>query len=164
MKDMEMRIYLEQNYYNADEMIEDYLPRIKKHIGFVDDRRDKRFIVKFHDIMPKENMDEKEFNRVFEWFCNDMHEMVIEQMRELYDTDEDEVTGSYSVGHYYPMRIDIEEITEDNLMDVLIKIYEEGVYPDYIDKHVGTVKLLKELEDNYVEWWEEYVNDWMTQK
>ena len=163
MKDMEIEMYLEKlgyEEYEIEEMMEDYLPKLREHIGFEDNRIDKRFIVKFHDIVFTQDNEEDEelFWELFNDFCNQMYENTLDEMKE-FDADESDILSNTRCGNYRTFMIDIPEITEDNIIDLLTEIYDNSQYPSYIEKHIKTVELLKDMEENYVKWWNDFVDE-----
>lgn len=164
---LEEQIFIKDKYsdeFDREEIIEDYLPRVKEHIGFKDERRDTRFVVKFHDVCyytnTPEDMSEEEFETLFETFCNDMYEST-KQVMEDNHMNKCELFKIRDVGHYSAFEMIIPEITEENYLDVTVEIYEEGLAPSYIDDYVTLVEHLQDMEDNYMEYWLEHlrVND-----
>ena len=92
---LEEKIWAQNNFsddFEIEEFLEDYLPEVKKHIGFKDERDDPRFVVKFHDICfytntqdtsdEKADMTESEFDSLFGTFCTDMYENTKQFMAE----------------------------------------------------------------------------------
>lgn len=164
MKELEARTIIENtgNYYDSeiDGVMEVYEDACK-HIGFVDNRSDSRFVVKFHDIFYccPDNLTEEEenmFENIFNEFCNDQYEYVMEEIHEkgiLLDA----LLTSHDVGHYRGFKINIDEITEENALELAMQVYDEG-YTEYIDDYVETVKILQNLEDNYMEYWIDFID------
>lgn len=135
-----------------------------KHIGFEDNRRDARFIVKFYDIfyyMPDDYNKEEAFDVLFENFCLRMSNMVEELMYENDKLDESIMLSNIFVGHYQPFNVYIPEITKENAIDIAMKIYNEIGYraDEYVDNYVFMVELLQNLEDNYMEYWKEFLEE-----
>lgn len=152
--------------YELEEFLEDYLPRVKAHIGFKDERSDSRFVVKFHDICfythtqdtneEKADMTDEEFNSLFDMFCNDqylgtkyiMHDNAI---------DEREMFSTHDVGHYRAFEMIIPELTEENYLEKALEIYNEGLSPSYIDDYTKLSDHLQDMEDNYMTYWLEFL-------
>ena len=153
--DIETRIYLEQQgfgEYEIDEIVEDYLPEVKKHIGFEDNRSDKRFVVKFHDICfftnTPEDMDEDTFNNLFDIFCQEQYEWIKDCMDEETYLVESSIFATHDVGNYRAFEyIQTEPITEDNVLQVAINIYNEGLSPFYINDYTYIADRLQDMED-----------------
>lgn len=152
--------------YEIEEFLEDYLPRVKAHIGFKDERRDPRFIVKFHDIYfytntqdtseEKADMDEEEFNSLFDIFCSDMYESTKCLMEDNH-MDEKSLFSRYDVGHYNAFEMIIPELTEENYLEKALEIYNEGLSPSYIDDYIILARHLQDMEDNYMTYWLEFL-------
>lgn len=161
------------NYDEEDiEYIMDIYDRLTKHIGFKDERRDNRYIVKFHDIfyyMPDEYYREhnKELDSLFDSFCYDQAEYINEVLLDK-NIDIDSMLHPMCVGSYQPFLVDIDEITIENAADLAMKIYDqcgiEGV--EYPYNYVYTVQTLKDLEDNYMDYWIEFLegNEYLPKK
>lgn len=159
-----------QNQFNdnfeIEEFLEDYLPEVKKHIGFKDERTDPRFIVKFHDIYfytntqdtkdEKADMTESEFDSLFGTFCNDMYENT-KQFMEEEGISEYKLFSTYGVGHYKVFEKIIPELTEENYLDITLEIYNEGLSPDYINDYTKLSHYLQNMEDNYMTYWLEFL-------
>ena len=149
-----------------EEFLEDYLPRVKAHIGFKDERDDKRFVVKFHDICyytntqdtneEKADMTDEEFNSLFEMFCNDQYEGTKYVMEDNH-MDERELFSTYYVGNYSAFEMIIPELTEENYLEKALEIYNEGLSPSYIDNYAILVRHLQDMEDNYMTYWLEFL-------
>lgn len=166
---LEEKIWAKEKFsddYELEEFLEDYLPRVKAHIGFKDERRDSRFVVKFHDICyytntqdtkdEKADMTQEEFNSLFEMFCSDQYgstEYVMEDghmsMNMLFKWQQ--------VGHYFAFEKIIPELTEENYLDIALEIYNEGLSPDYIDGYTKLSDHLQDMEDNYMTYWLEFL-------
>lgn len=154
--------------YEQEEFIDDYLPRVKRHIGFEDNRQDHRFVVKFHDVCyythtqdmkeEKADMDDETFDTLFEMFCDEMYESTTEIIK----TDCMSLTdlfATYDVGHYRTFAMVIPKITEDNYLQVALEIYEEGLAPAYIDDYTKLADYLQDMEDNYMQYWLDFLRD-----
>lgn len=149
-----------------EEFLEDYLPRVKAHIGFKDERRDPRFVVKFHDICfytntqdtneEKADMGEEEFNSLFDMFCSDMYESTKCLMEDEYMSRNILFSG-HDVGHYNAFEMIIPELTEENYLNIALEIYNEGLSPDYIDWYTELSDHLQDMEDNYMTYWLEFL-------
>ena len=166
---LEEKIWAQNNFsddFEVEEFLEDYLPEVKKHIGFKDERDDPRFVVKFHDICfytntqdtadEKADMTESEFDSLFGTFCNDMYENTKQFM------EEEGISGyklfsTYDVGHYKAFEKIIPELTEENYLDVALEIYNEGLSPDYIDEYTELSYYLQNMEDKYMTYWLEFL-------
>lgn len=167
--EIETKIYLEQEgftEYEIEEIIEDYLPEVKKHIGFCDNRSDSRFVVKFHDICyfthTPEDMSDDEFNNLFDIFCNEQYNCVKECMDKETYLVESSIFATHDVGHYRAFEyIQTEPITEDNVLQVAINLYNEGLSPFYIHDYTLLVGELQNMEDNYMEWWLEFLRGYV---
>lgn len=170
--EIETKIYLEQegfSEYEIEELIEDYIPAIKKRIGFCDERSDKRFVVKFHDICyfthTPEDMSDDEFNNLFDIFCSDQYNSTKEIMDEECHLTEQQIFATYDIGHYRAFEyIQAESITEDNYIDVAIAIYNEGLSPYYIEDYARIVNHLQDMEDNYMEYWLEFLRGYVDEE
>lgn len=164
MNKLEAQIVVENTgNYDEDEIEEilEIYETVMKHVGFKDNRRDSRFVVKFHDIFyytPREIEDTDDFNNLFNAFCSDMYECVIEQADEK-NIDIDKMLGRMYVGSYQAFMVDIEEITNDNAIDIAMKVYDEFDYDgkDYVEDYIYLVGLLQDLEDNYMEYWFDFL-------
>lgn len=164
-KELETKLLLQDrgySEYEIEEITEEYLPEVKKHIGFYDGRRDKRFVVKFHDICfftnTPEDMSEDEFNNLFDIFCNEQYEMTKDYIEEECWLTEQQIFGTHDVGHYRAFEYVLEEeLTEENLLEVTEKIYDEGLSPNYIHDYVKIANYLQSMEDNYMENWLEFL-------
>lgn len=166
---LEEKIWAQDKFsddYALEEFLEDYLPRVKKHIGFKDERRDPRFVVKFHDICyytntqdtkdEKADMDEERFNSLFDMFCNEQYETT-KWLMDDNAMDERGLFSMYDVGHYRAFELIIPELTEENYLDKALEIYTKGLSPDYIDDYTKLSDHLQDMEDNYMEYWLEFL-------
>ena len=164
MNKLEAQALIENSGNYDEEEIEDVLDVYKelmKNVGFEDNRRDNRYIVKFHDIfyyMPDEAESAEEVDGLFENFCYDQSEMIEDELKEN-NIDIDSMLTNYDVGHYRAFLVDIPEITKENAVDLAMEIYDEFNYKgkDYVKNYIYTVNLLQDLEDNYMEYWIEFL-------
>ena len=166
---LEEKIWAQNNFSNdfeIEEFLEDYLPEVKKHIGFKDERDDPRFIVKFHDICfytntqdtsdEKADMTESEFDSLFGTFCTDMYENT-EQFMVEEGISNSELFSIHDVGHYKAFEKIIPELTEENYLDIALEIYNEGLSPDYINEYTKLSYYLQDMEDNYMTYWLDFL-------
>lgn len=172
MNTMEARIIIENTGNYVEEEIEEVIKvyeTVKKHIGFKDNRRDNRFIVKFHDIFyyTPDECEAAETDGLFETFCSDMYDNIIWQANEKH-IDIDSMLHPMCVGHYQAFMIDIPEITENNAIDIAMKVYDEFPYEgvEYVENYIYLVEILQDLEDNYMTYWIEFLegNDYLDEK
>ncbi len=171
MKEMEAQLIFEQNYdeYEVVDLMYIYKD-IMKNVGFEDRRRDNRFIVKFHDIFyyePKEyEHDEKKdntYNALFDDFCCIEYENVMDFCKEN-NIDLDRMLTRHDVGHYRAFEVDIDEITKENAIELAQKIYDEGMHTEYASDYVKIVNELQDLEDNYMEYWLDFIDGALPKK
>ena len=166
---LEEKIWAQNNFsgdFEIEEFLEDYLPEIKKHIGFKDERDDPRFVVKFHDICfytntqdtsdEKADMTESEFDSLFGTFCTDMYNNTEQFMVEEGISDS-ELFSIHDVGHYKAFEKIIPELTEENYLDIALEIYNEGLSPDYINEYTKLSYYLQDMEDNYMTYWLDFL-------
>ena len=166
---LEEKIWAQNNFsddFEIEEFLEDYLPEVKKHIGFKDERDDPRFIVKFHDICfytntqdtanEKADMTESEFDSLFGTFCTDMYNNT-EQFMEEEGISDSELFSIHDVGHYKAFEKIIPELTEENYLDIALEIYNEGLSPDYINEYTKLSYYLQNMEDNYMTYWLDFL-------
>ena len=166
---LEEKIWAQNNFsgdFEIEEFLEDYLPEVKKHIGFKDERDDPRFVVKFHDICfytntqdtsdEKADMTESEFDSLFGTFCTDMYENTKQFMVEEGISDS-ELFSIHDVGHYKAFEKIIPELTEENYLDIALEIYNEGLSPDYINEYTKLSYYLQDMEDNYMTYWLDFL-------
>lgn len=168
MNKLEARALIENTGNYEEEEIEeviDVLEELEKHLGWEDERRDKRFIVKFHDIyyyIPDEWWSEhvEEFNYWFDDFCNIQYDYV---KGDLFDNgiDIDKLLTSRTVGHYEAFNVDMPYIGKDNIVQLAQEFYDEYNYEggECVKQQIYVAELLKELEDNYMEYWLEFLED-----
>lgn len=169
---LEAKAIIEASGNYADEEIDDLMEvydLLIKHVGFVDNRSDKRFVVKFHDIfycMPDmmEKEEEEAMDNVFDNFCEYEYETLMDDLNEhkigkhyLYDF----MLSKHEVGHYSAFAIDIPEITKDNAVELAMEIYDECDYDgiDYVKDYIYIVEALQNMEDYYMEDWIEFLDD-----
>ena len=165
MNKLEARIIVEDTG-NYDEEDTDYILKIceelEKNIGFEDNRRDIRFVVKFHDICyysPDEKIiSDSEFWNLFDIFCEEQIEWICKENEEE-GIDGELMLSNYSCGHYQAFRVDISEITKENIIDKAMEIYDEVGYrgAEYVKSYIFVVKNLQYMEDNYMEDWFEFL-------
>lgn len=179
MNTLEARIIVEEsgNYYEEEiEYIMDTYEDVCKHIGFKDTRRDKRFVVKFHDIFyyePTSKRYRKRYENIvddfFKSFCEDQYEWIEGECNEA-NIDIDRMLTRQTCGHYSAFVVDIPEITQENAAQVAMDIYDGLAYGDdsdhYASDYVRVVGMLQDMEDNYMEWWLDYIegSDVISQK
>lgn len=172
MNELEARAIIENTGNYDEEEIDDVLcvyNILTKHIGFKDERRDNRFIVKFHDIFyyTPDEYEEIEMDRLFEEFCEMQYEYVGELLNDKH-IPIDEMLHPMYVGHYQGFVVDIPEITDKNAVDLAMDIYDEFNYEGgtYVENYIEVVKILQDLEDNYMEYWIDFLesNECMPQK
>lgn len=156
------------HYYEDEiEYVMDTYEDVCKHIGFEDKRRDKRFVVKFHDIFyykPTSKRYRKRYEKIvddyFESFCEDQYAWI---ENECYDAniDIDRMLTRQTCGHYQAFVVDIPEITQENAAQVAMDIYDGLTYGDesesYASDYVRVVGMLQDMEDNYMESWLDYI-------
>ena len=169
MTDMEIEILLREKEIDdcyKEEIRDDYLPRVRQHIGFCDERDDKRFVVKFHDIFyftktdgETKDLEQDVFDSLFQIFCDDMYETTQNLIETECKLTEREMMATHDIGHYSAFEYVIDkEITEENVVDVACEIYDAGLSPYYIDDYVKVVNHLKDMEDNYMEYWLDFLS------
>lgn len=173
MNELEARTIIENSGNYVEEEIEDVMDVYKevvKHIGFEDRRNDSRFIVKFHDIIYyTEDIDSDEFESLFDAFCRDQYEYVMDELKEN-NIDIDKLLTKYDVGHYRAFDINVSEITEENAAEIAMDFYNEYGYPEYVNEYVNdyvkAIEILQNLEDNYMYEWLEFleINDYPKEK
>lgn len=158
---LEARAILEQEYGESD--VEDVLyiyDSVVKHIGFEDKRRDKRFIVKFHDIftvtptMPSEEF----FDKMFDAFCSQQYDNYMEEMHTL-GVNVNNVLQPNTIGHYRAFPLDIPHITEENTIDIAREVHDRWLGLHYVDDYVAMVEAMQAMEDSYLNDWLQYVKD-----
>ena len=166
MKELEARAFIEcETDYCEDDIDEimDIYRRVVKHIGFEDKRSDKRYVVKFHDIIycaPDGLYDEDEFIMVFNDFCR-MWAGLIEDTLADKHIYLDSILHNRCLGSYQPFILGIPRITEDNSLELSIDIFDEFGWKgiEYVDNYVEVVNELQDLEDNYMEYWLEHIEE-----
>lgn len=162
MNELEARALLERtgNYYDEEDI--DYVITIwrvlAKHKGFEDNRRDKRFVVKFHDIFYYAPDEIPEY--LFYDFCEMCYDNITDNAFENNIIIDDMLTR-YDVGHYRAFKVDIPEITDDNILELAEEIWNElaldGI--DYVEDYIKIVKDLQDLEDNYMQYWLGFIDN-----
>lgn len=153
------------NYDEEDvEYVLEIYDEVIKNVGFKDERRDSRFIVKFHDIfyyMPEElyNGHEEEINCLFEDFCSVQYDWIMDELKEE-NIEIKSMLTSYDIGHYQGFLVNIPEITKENAAELAMEIYDKVGYTstDYASSYVKTVKMLQDLEDNYMDYWIDFID------
>lgn len=169
MGELEIRAIAESKGYEEEDVdyITDIFKELMKHKDFKDRRRDRRFIVKFHQIfwyMPDEKELSDEERNAFEWrfedFCEQQYHLVLLDIRDNAPMELKEMLTQYDVGHYPAFMVDIPEINENNALDLAIQIYNEYNWKgeDYVKSYIYAVNLLQDLEDNYMEYWLDYLD------
>ena len=166
---LEEKIWAQNNFsddFEIEEFLEDYLPEVKKHIGFKDERDDPRFVVKFHDIYfytntqdtsdEKADMTEQEFDSLFGTFCTDMYNNTEQFMKEE-GISGYKLFSMHDVGNYKAFEKIIPELTEENYLDIALEIYNEGLSPDYINEYTKLSYYLQNMEDNYMTYWLDFL-------
>lgn len=142
--------------YDIDFIMEIY-NELMKHVGFEDRRRDKRFVVKFHDICyyTPVNKDgaptEEEFWSIFDTFCMDSYYNLFDDE----NIDTEMMLSRMCCGHYQAFLVDILEINKENAVELAMKIYDEVGYrgKEYVDGYIKLVNNMQDLEDNYMKYW-----------
>lgn len=169
MNKLEARALIENTGNYEEEEIEevvDVLEVLEKHMGYEDNRSDKRFIVKFHDIFwytPEEFTNTNEFNDLFDMFCNDQYEYFMEGMnvRGITKTNVYDMLDSRYCGHYQTFKVDMPYIEEDNIVQLAQDFYDEYNYEggQFVEDYIIAKNALQELEDNYVSYWIQFLKD-----
>lgn len=168
MNKLEAQAVIENEGYYDEEEIEDVMKiydELIKHKGFEDNRRDSRFIVKFHDIfyyLPDEYYKEHadEINCLFDDFCSQEYEFIMDEAN-IAGIDVDSMLTRHDIGHYQGFMVDIPEITLDNSVELAMKIYDEYNYKGekYVGDYIKLTKLLQDLEDNYMDYWFNFIDE-----
>ena len=164
MATIEAELLLKKEGCYEDEEMEDVLrvyDELAKHIGFKDNRRDSRYVVKFHDIFwhtPEEYINSKEFEWMFNDFCEQQYELADESATKEFSIDD--MLTKQCVGSYRAFVVDIPEITEDNLVELSMQIYDEFNYKGgwYVEDYITVVNFLQDLEDNYMDYWLDFID------
>lgn len=165
MNRLEAQVIIENTGDYDEEEIDDVLDvyeEVVKHIGFKDERRDNRFVVKFHDICyytPVETPeDANKFDALFEEFCEEQYMWIAEDAEEN-NIDIDEMLHPMCVGHYQVFVVNIPEITKENAVDIAMKVYDEFNYngEEYVKNYIHLVNNLQAMEDNYMEEWIDFI-------
>ena len=167
MNTLEAKAIIENTGNYDEEEMEDVMKvydEVVKHIGFEDNRRDKRYIVKFHDIFyytsEEIQKDGTTFDGMFEDFCEQQVEYMEEYFMEEHIPIDDMLHPMY-VGHYPVFIVDIPSITMENAAQVAMDVYNEFTYEgnEYVKNYITVVNTLQSLEDNYMEYWIEYLDN-----
>lgn len=169
---LEIKAYYESANYNEDEIPEilNIYTHLMEHVGFEDKRKDKRFVVKFPDVFyykPELTHEEDEiYESLFNAFCQDTYETVHDTLEDHNFGDKDAVRGMFkllNVGSYRAFRVPIDAITEDTAptlaMDIFDEFYDGDRANDYIDAYIDSVNAMQALEDNYMDYWVEFLTD-----
>ena len=169
MNKLEARALIENTGNYDEEEIEeviDVLEVLEKHMGYEDNRSDKRFIVKFHDIFwytPEEFTNTEEFNDLFDMFCSDQYEYFIEGMnvRGITKTNVCDMLDRRYCGHYQTFRVEMPYIGKDNIVQLAQDFYEEYNYEggQFVEDYIIAKNALQELEDNYVSYWIQFMKN-----
>ena len=162
MNKLEARAIIENTGNYDEEEIEevmDVYDALAKHMGWEDTRRDKRYIVKFHDIfwyMPSEWEEEhqEEMDNLFEAFCEDQIDNIKEDFY-VCGIDVDRLLTRQTVGHYQAFIVDIPYINEDNIAELAMQFYDEYNYEggQCAEEQIYVMRTLKSLENNYMDYW-----------
>lgn len=156
MTNLEAAALLSHQGY-TDTSIEEILTiynALTAHIPFEDTRRDRRFVVKFHDVSPQD-LTQDEFDHLFQYFCDCMYDDVTDgftadQIRLMF--------APYQTGqHYDSFDVYIPAITQDNAFDLATTIYDEGLDSDYVENYITLTTRMMDLEAHYLEYWDEFV-------
>lgn len=162
MNKLEARALIENTgNYDEEEVEEvmDVYDALAKNMGWKDTRRDKRYIVKFHDIfyyMPNEWEEEhqEEMDSLFEAFCDDQIDNIEEDFY-VCGIDADRLLTRQTVGHYRAFIVDIPYISEDNIAELAMQFYDEYNYEggQCAEEQIYVMRTLKSLENNYMDNW-----------
>lgn len=168
MNKLEARAIIENTGNYDEEEIEevmDVYDALAKHMGWKDTRRDKRYIVKFHDIfyyMPNEweRDNQEEMYALFSVFCDDTVDKVKEDFFEN-DIDVDRLLTRQTVGHYQAFIVDIPYISEENIAELAMQFYDEYNYEGgkCVEEQIYVMETLKSLENNYMDYWFAFLED-----
>lgn len=169
MNKLEARALIENTGNYDEEEIEevvDVLEVLEKHMGYEDNRRDKRFIVKFHDIFwytPEEFTNTEYFNDLFDMFCNDQYEYFMEGISDqgITKTNVCDMLDSRYCGHYQTFKVEMPYIEKDNIVQLAQDFYDEYNYEggQFVEDYITVKNALQELEDNYVAYWIQFLKD-----
>lgn len=169
MNKLEARALIENTGNYEEEEIEevvDVLEVLEKHMGYVDNRSDNRFIVKFHDIFwytPEKFTNTEQFNDLFDMFCNDQYEYFMEEMNErgITKTNVYDMLDRRYCGHYQTFKVDMTYIGKDNIVQLAQDFYDEYNYEggQYVEDYITVKNALQDLEDNYVSYWIQFLKD-----
>lgn len=169
MHRLEARALIEDTGNYDEEEIEeviDVLEVLEKHMGYEDNRSDRRFIVKFHDIgwyTPEKFAYTNEFNDLFDMFCNEQYEYFMEGMSDqgITRAGVGNMLDRTYCGHYQTFKIDMPYIGEDNIVQLAQDFYDEYNYDggQYVEDYITVKNALQDLEDNYMEYWIQFLKD-----
>lgn len=169
MNKLEARALIENTGNYDEEEIEevvDVLEVLEKHMGYEDNRSDKRFIVKFHDIFwytPEEFTNTEEFNDLFDMFCNEQYDYFMEGMSDqgITKTSVGNMLDRLYCGHYQTFKIEMPYIREDNIVELAQDFYDEYNYEggQFVEDYITVKNALQDLEDNYVAYWIQFLKD-----
>lgn len=155
MSELEACIVLENQGWDKDSVddIMDAYRAYARHIGWQDKRRDKRSVVKFHDIFYY-TPEFPERDDIFNQFCEDTA-FYVEQTVDDYTA----LTTRQTVGNYPALVLYTPEITQDNILELAIHAYEEFPYntQQYIEDHITLVDAMQTLEDTYLDEWIDFL-------
>lgn len=164
---MEAQLLIEDTgKYYEDEIdnVMDIYDDVVKNIGFEDNRNDSRFVVKFHDIFyyipdEYEREHEDELDSLFEDFCATQYDWVMDDINE-HNVDIRAMLASRPCGHYDTFIMNIDNITQENAVELAMEIYDEvGADSEtYASDYVTVVNILQDLEDNYMEYWFDFID------
>ena len=169
MKELEARALIEGtgNYDDYDmEEVMSVFRTLQKHIGYEDTRRDKRFIVKFHDIgwyTPTKMAETNWYETLFDMFCSEMYDNVIEDLSndKIPITTLNRMLSNLWCGHYQRFIIDMPNITDENIVELTQQFYDEYNYEgdEFVEDYIKVKQELKNLEDNYMKYWIEFLEE-----
>ena len=168
MNKLEARVLIEDTGNYDEEEIDDVVEvyeELAKHIGWEDKRRDRRYVVKFHDIFwymddEWERENEDRLNFFFEEFCEQMCEMVEEEAT-YKNIDTKQLLTYRTCGHYETFNVEMPYIGEDNIVELAEQFYDEYNYQgkECAKNQIELVEILYSLEQNYVEYWFEFLEN-----
>lgn len=169
MNKLEARALIENTGNYEEEEIEeviDVLEVLEKHIGYEDNRSDKRFIVKFHDIFwytPEEFTNTEYFNDLFDMFCNEQYDYFMEEIggQGITKTNIGDILNKRYCGHYQTFKVDMPYIEEYNIVQLAQDFYDEYNYEggQFVEDYITVKNALQDLEDNYVAYWIQFLKD-----
>lgn len=169
MNKLEARALIENtgNYDEEDvEEIMDVFNVLQQYIGYEDKRRDKRFIVKFHDIgwyTPEKMTGTNWYETLFDMFCSEMYDNLIQTLADEHIpiTTLNKILSNLWCGHYQNFRIDMPNITDENIVELAQEFYDEYNYEgdEYVKDYITVKNELQNLEDNYMNYWIEFLEE-----